>query len=799
LPDLPLNLPLLIDIEPESDADYLRRHFGLEIVAEQNDGVVMVASADDQLQAFFRTLGKFQASERGGATAAKIFRIVGPEGLDERLARLLSPGFLLKWPEIDDEQLYFADLGIECLGAGSISDAPEIEPEETPEHFALRLERWTQRYRALQAEWDDLMAQREDGVLRFVHAYNAEILDILHGAQLPISTLPDSFTVRVRISGAGLKDLVYNYPFLFEVSEPDEIASDISGGAEVPAALPIELHAPDHDAPRVCIIDSGLQEAHPFLAAAMELGRSMSYVPGTLVTDIADYVAPAGHGTGVAGAVLFPHEVPEQGTFQATCWIQNARVLDEDNALSPLLHPPLYLRAIVERLVDQPHPTKLFNHSIAAYRPCRLRQVSAWAATMDVLSWEQDVLFIQSAGNLPDYSSALPYRLGILDHTEAGRHYPTYLLAPSSRIPSPSESLQALTVGSISHAEFEEGAWRSLGGLDRPSGFTTSGPGVWGGIKPELVEYGGDLVYDGQSLTTRPETSLSLIRSTMHGGPLHGRDEVGTSFAAPKVTAVAVEVQRMLPAQPSLLYRALIVNSARWPAWAEESADKLGTIRQIGFGVADVDRATTNSPYRATLISEGVHQIKAKEAHIFTIPVPAALRAPGENFNVRIDVTLSYVARPRRTRRSARKYLSTWVDWDSSKIGESAGSFENRILKDRNAYQIDGEGIIPWMIREQDDWGIIEGVRRNTGTVQKDWAVLKSYQLPVDMCIGVVGHPGWDQSPDAFAKYSLAVTFEAIDQDLEIYEELRASVDALIAVQQQAVEKIALNRLEIER
>ena len=57
-----------------------------------------------------------------------------------------------------------------------------------------------------------------------------------------------------------------------------------------------------------------------------------------------------------------------------------------------------------------------------------------------------------------------------------------------------------------------------------------------------------------------------LVRSTMHGGPAVDRDEVGTSYAAPKVTKIAARLQSVLPDESSLLYRALIVQSARWPA-----------------------------------------------------------------------------------------------------------------------------------------------------------------------------------------------------------------------------------------
>ena len=61
---------------------------------------------------------------------------------------------------------------------------------------------------------------------------------------------------------------------------------------------------------------------------------------------------------------------------------------------------------------------------------------------------------------------------------------------------------------------------------------------------------------------------------------------------------------------------------------------------------------------------------------------PAQLRGQADEFDIRIEVTLSYVAQPRRTRRNLRRYLSTWVDWKSSKLGEGINDFRVRALKD---------------------------------------------------------------------------------------------------------------------
>jgi hypothetical protein len=87
--------------------------------------------------------------------------------------------------------------------------------------------------------------------------------------------------------------------------------------------------------------------------------------------------------------------------------------------------------------------------------------------------------------------------------------------------------------------------------------------------------------------------------------------------------------------------------------------------------------------------------------------------------------------------------------------------------------------VLPWTLHENEDWGLIRTARRNRGTVQKDWAVVKSNALPEHFCIAVVGHEGWSHDPDATAKYCLAVTLEIKGQEIPIYDPLRIAIENL--------------------
>ena len=672
----------------------------------------------------------------------------------------------------------------------------------TDADWAKKEHEWSEARANAYTSWDEIKVAREDEITKFAQFYEAEILHLIDGAAFDAAVLPDSFTVRLRIAGKGLKDFVLNYPYIFEVVEPEDISlPQRPGEADAEPAPGVAPTAPDADAPAVCVIDSGIQEAHVLIQPAIDDSTSHCFLPGKNADDVGDFVAPGGHGTRVAGAVLYGEVVAKNGTPQLPFWIQNARVLNENNRMPEELFPPQAMRAVVTRFHNGPRQTRIFNHSINASGYCRTRYMSAWAAEIDSLCSEYDVLIVQSAGNL-QISDTNP-QVGVKDHLAAGREYPAYLYEASARIANPAQSLQALTVGSVGYGLLADGSWSTFA-LESgyPSAFSRSGFGIWNVIKPEVVEYGGDDVrtanvpVDVQLGSRIAAACPELVRSTMFPpGPAFDRDDTGTSFAAPKVARIAAKLHHLLPNEPALLYRALVVQSARWPTWAEmllaelrqpglpqgrrqQLLDQVSqVIRCIGYGVPDELRATVNTDYRTTFVTSGETQIHARECHIYQVPIPPTLRGQADEFDIRVEVTLSYVAQPRRTRRNLRRYLSTWVDWKSSKLGEGLNDFRSRALKDEENENNPLPGaVLPWTLHESSNSGFIRDTKRNSGTVQKDWAVVKSNMLPNNFCIAVVGHQGWSHDPDSTARYTLAVTFEILGQEIPIYEPLRAAV-----------------------
>lgn len=775
-PEFEAGIPLLVRVEGDDDLDFLRSAFSFEIVSQQDDGYVIVASEDVRFEELHSKFDLFVHGRDGGGTAAKLYEIIEDIDLEHRFERIVDESLRDRWQQI----LYLAqvtvDLSIECLGQlPKEPDPVSIKPNDTPADIAKKqlsyeksLQSHQGRLKDFYKEWESKRIERETAIKNLVVEHGGGILSITDD---PDQQFPDSFVARVSISPQGLQDIIYSYPYLFQVSEPDDIQMvDLLEGAG--EELQLKVTDPESGAPNVCVIDSGIQENHRLLEPGILKELSECFIPGYSNTDVADYVVGGGHGTRVAGVIQYPHGVPGEGEYQLPFFIANARVLNENNNLVDRLTPSKYLHTIIRKYHNQAGII-LFNHSIASKRWAYRKFMSVWATLLDQISHEQEVLFIQAAGNLTKQE--------VLRANQNGSKYPEYLLENAHRIKNPAQSLHALTVGSISPSELRSDAFYNLGNSNTPSAFTTSGYGIWNTIKPDVVDLGGDYAIHSSGTTARivPELCTDIPRSTLHGGLDHDRDAVGTSFAAPRVTSLAAHIQKVLPDAPSHLIRALIVQSATIPdeikKWNHDTI-----LRTVGYGIPDWSRATENTEYRITLISDQLKTIETRKVHIYQIPIPAGFRRAGLEEVFRISVSLAFTSTPRRTRRTYRFYNSIWVDWKASKKGESLSSFEERMVHYPDGNDTDGGVNLPWFIGESTNSGEITGLRRQNGSMQKDWAEIPGHEMPEDLCIAVRGHKGWNTDPLATAKYALVVTIESVGNKIPIYTEIKQTVDTLV-------------------
>ncbi|HSZ32035.1 MAG TPA: S8 family serine peptidase, partial [Puia sp.] len=244
---------------------------------------------------------------------------------------------------------------------------------------------------------------------------------------------------------------------------------------------------------------------------------------------------------------------------------------------------------------------------------------------------------------------------------------------------------------------------------------------------------------------------------------------VGTSFAAPKVGHIIARLAGKFPDDSTLMYKALVIQSARLPEHVFHHPNT-ETLRVLGYGIPDISRALENTPYRITFVAEGT--VAAQQANLYSVRIPPELIRPGTNFDVLIEVTLTYTAEPRRTRRRLKSYFGSWLTWESSRLGESFEIFSTRVLK--NMTEPDEEVTDPqsirWTISTSPIWGRISEFKRQDSATQKDWTVVRSNILTEELSFAVVGHKGWDKDTVQELPFALVISLEAISKENEIYD-----------------------------
>ncbi|NPD45382.1 S8 family peptidase [Lentimicrobium sp. S6] len=748
-------IPIFIQINPEIiNAEFDLESFGIEVISEEEDGYIIGASLDN-----FRTLENkingFVESERGTGEIANFWEIFEGNRNDWKPKHILSEELYSKWHEIEDNKVYNVEVSIAF--AKSIGK----EPDPTKRGGESRL----RKYREKQIELDDLLMERESHFEEFINHYGVITSSIVY--------LEDSFGCEVSISGTGLKDLVVNYQFVFEISEIEEITGIEGADSEVPE-IEIDILPPNEGSIEVGVIDSGIMENHKYIAPAIKKENSQSYIEGDDST--VDHVLGGGHGTKVAGAILYPNGLTDLPIpYQLPCFIRNIRVLDDNNELS---HN--YPAELVQKIVSNNSDCKIFNLSVCAKTPHRTRHMSSWAAIIDKVIYEEDLLFLVSVGNISFQD--------IANYLNNGKPYPQYLEEKLCRLANPSQSSFALSVGSINYTPFEDEYWTSIGGADEVSPFSRIGTGIWGKIKPDVVEYGGGLVSSRNGFNQIREhevTSPELIRSTLHGGGAMSKDCVGTSFSTPKVAHIAAILKQLYPEEQSNLIRAFIAQGARLPNNHFRTPSKT-SIQHFGYGLPSLERVTKNSEHRITFYNTG--NIKAEEAHLYSLKIPEELRGQGEEYDILIEITLAFSAQVRRTRQKTKSYLSTWLDWSTAKIGERFEDFKDYALKETGetelAYDRGARNELhnfDWKIKNRTDQGTVADINRTNSSLQKDWTIVRSYELPEDISIAVRGHKGWDKNMNE-VPYALTVSIEILGSDIPIYELIRLENEIEIEV-----------------
>jgi hypothetical protein len=479
-----------------------------------------------------------------------------------------------------------------------------------------------------------LRERKIDEVIRYVEARAGEVLDRYIG--------PSISMFRARLTGELVRTLL-TIEELATIDLPPAPDMTTAEALDLTLADAPALNALAEDAPLIGIIDSGVND-HPFLA---DIIAGAIGVPADLGT--ADVW---GHGTRVAGIAVFGDLRAQlaAGELQRGARICAAKVVNDRGDFDDRRLVPSQMREAITTL-NQRFGCRIFVVALADRR--RVfdgGKVGTWAATLDELARELDVLIIVSSGNRsPRGGNRLE---------QAVTEYPRYLLEDANRFFEPAGALNVITVGALAHGEgldpdrADDVRVRPITLLHEPAPFSRIGPGPGGATKPDVVEIGGTLILDPVVARLRGGEDvgsagvLTLYHSYLDRLFTAGS---GTSYAAPRVAFSAAQILTRFPQSSANLVRALIVSSAEIPQPAQERLQLLGvdaTRAICGHGLVDLERAAFSDDARVTLYAED--DLALDHFAVYRIPIPEAFQAGnGERF---IRVTLAFDPPVRHTR-----------------------------------------------------------------------------------------------------------------------------------------------------
>jgi hypothetical protein len=279
----------------------------------------MFAATDNiDLARLEEILANFEIGAEGGGRATDILDVFDARDDERKLDELLVGRVRGIWP-FEARTIYTFDIGIQTATSTRSFDWTPLQRKRrgvsAEERAAHNIELRRQDMIRAEELWNDAADVRFAELYEFVSHYGGEFLNGREhddAVETPRGIVfPDSIETRLRMSGAGFRDLVENFPHLFEVSLPPEIRY-LPGSPEMAGdGGDLEIIPPHSAAPAVCVIDSGIQEEHRWLEPAIDKTSSRCFIPELESDNVADEVPPRGHGTRVAGAVLYPRDVPK--------------------------------------------------------------------------------------------------------------------------------------------------------------------------------------------------------------------------------------------------------------------------------------------------------------------------------------------------------------------------------------------------------------------------------------------------------------------------------------------------------
>jgi hypothetical protein len=565
---------------------------------------------------------------------------------------------------------------------------------------------------------------------------------------------------------------------------------------------------PLEDAPAVCILDTGVTQAHPLIAPALAIGDATAVDAVWGAHDNGGGPTQAGHGTVMAGLSLYGDLAPvleSQGPVVLRHKLESVKILPPVGANEPELYGAVTAAAVARPEIQAPQRRRVFSMAVSAPADGELGQPTSWSAAVDALAAGRSIdaatdglvylddgerharLFVLAAGNITEDK----FNQNHLD------------ICDTEVVHDPAHAWNALTVGACTNkATIAAGndGWTPVAVLGELSPFSSTGVPLssrWPN-KPDVVFEGGNVGTDGNAFN--PGMPDLCLLSTFHR-PIEKLfiHTNATSAATAQVARIAAMVSADYPQFWPETLRALVVHSAEWTPLmraaidAAPSREAVGALlHRYGFGVPEISRALRSANDALTLVSQSVihpyQDTKSREMNLHELPWPTEVLQGLGDREVRLRVTLSYFVEPNAARRGWRtrhRYASHGLRFDVKTGTESVIEFRRRINK-----RTDDDGERPTTESDSEEW-LLGSQLRHRGSLHCDIWEGTAASLADRAVIAVYPVSGWwkeqpkrDRS-DLGARYALIVSIQTDAENVDVWTPVALQVRVPIQVEMQ--------------
>lgn len=639
----------------------------------------------------------------------------------------------------------------------------------------------------LEKKWCEIWIDTE---IKKKYQPTKDFLRVCHDLRIETSLskidFPDRTVYLVFVNKKDLENLLNSFGYICEIHEfhePDDFFFDLKPREQKEWIDDLLSRVVDSDEKvRVCILDNGVSFNHPLLRDVTNQNEIQAIDTNWNISDV-QHQRP--HGTRMAGLCEYydlQEKLESKLPVERKVQIESVKILPDNKNNKKKLYGYIteYAVNIAEATIhsdNRVHCMAVTENEIKSNKGVP----SSWSASLDnLISGYEDSkikLFIISAGNTDPQK--------IID-----KGYPDATI--NSSVQSPAQSWNALTVGAASlHTLIPKKGLNVLAQPKDLSPFTTTSldwDSRWP-IKPEVLFNGGNAVKDDFGGIYKDDCLLSTCEDAQTFAEINA-----TSSATAQAANVAAE---LLSENPSLwpeTVRALIVNSARWPAIACErypdKTDRIKLLRSFGYGIANKERTIHSFANNAVMIIEDEIQpftsnngnIVANVMNFHKLPWPKDFLLGLGAEQVQIKITLSYFIEASPDSKGwfdKYKYQSAGLRFELKKSSETNESFMQRVnkfLRDED-YENDNT---------EDKW-FLGPKKRNVGSIHSDYWRGTAAELAECSSIAIVPVTGWWKfkkklgRSEKVMRYSLVVSLETQNKEIDIYNAVKTIIDTQVA------------------